>query len=290
MSVYLETNALRKLTSYKCKEPVWTSIFSIFEFLSGITEEEYDVRKACLRRIKEEKIEIKGPMPATILLNLFEKPYDAKHHESVREMIMDMYRVVLEEQNYFKFIDREILFIDKVSKIRIEDALAGLKKWDDSISGMTKNLDRFFDGENKEYICQIYDTKGIKGLADYFWTKYYDNQLNEERLSHAEPFAGTDVVAAVRQKMKTLFSKYNIKLFLRAQAAIFAEAYFINGNSQDKNNPSDLAHLLYLDEKDIFVSNDNLFQRVLEACPDFKLAILHNERELTDLKEFSEFP
>lgn len=283
MSVYLETNALMKLTSYKCKESVWTSIFSIFEILSGLTEKEYEARKACLRRIKEEKMEIKGPMPAPILMNLFEIPYDAKYNESMCEMIIDMCHAVLENEDYSKFIDRDILFIDKINIRRIEDALAGLKKLDDSISGMTKNLDRLFEGENKDYISQIYDTTGIKGLADYFWMKFYDNQLNEERLSHAEPFAGTDVIATSRQKMKILFSKYNFKLFLRAQAAIFAVAYFINGNSQDKNNPSDLAHLLYLDENDIFVSNDKLFQRVLEACPEFKLIVLPDKKNLADL-------
>ena len=70
MSIYLETNALRKLTNYTCEESVYTSIFSIFELLSGITEEDFKIRKDCLERINKQKIEIRGPMIDKLFMDL----------------------------------------------------------------------------------------------------------------------------------------------------------------------------------------------------------------------------
>jgi len=62
MTVYLETNALRKLTDYTYAETVYTFIFSVFELLSGISEKDFNIRKACLERIDKQQVEIRGSM------------------------------------------------------------------------------------------------------------------------------------------------------------------------------------------------------------------------------------
>ncbi len=64
---------------------------------------------------------------------------------------------------------------------------------------------------------------------------------------------------------------------------VFAKVYFINGNTQNSNNASDLLHLLYLNKDDKFISNDKIYQTVLEACPEFQLIVLNNEKNLFDL-------
>lgn len=87
----------------------------------------------------------------------------------------------------------------------------------------------------------------------------------------------------MRQETDDLFSKYNYKLFLVAQAVILSKAFFINGNTQNANNASDLLHLLYLNENDKFVSNDKIYQTITEVCPEFKLIVLDNEKNLSDL-------
>ena len=111
----------------------------------------------------------------------------------------------------------------------------------------------------------------------------YQGRFDERRLSHAEGFVGTDAVKAIRHEIDALFSRYSYKLFIQAQAAIFSKAYFINGNTQNSNNASDLLHLLYLNENDKFVSNDNIYIDISEACPDFELLFLDKERALSEL-------
>lgn len=76
---------------------------------------------------------------------------------------------------------------------------------------------------------------------------------------------------------------FSYKLFMTAQAVVFSISYFINGNRQNRNNPSDLLHLLYLTENDKFVSNDKIYQTIFNACPEFNLIELNNEKGLSEL-------
>ena len=63
MAIYLETNALRKLTDYSCNQSVVTSIFSIFELLSGVKDQnDYHIRRQCLQRIKKQNVIIRFSM------------------------------------------------------------------------------------------------------------------------------------------------------------------------------------------------------------------------------------
>lgn len=280
MSVYLETNALRKLTCYKCKESVFTSIFSIFELLSGITERDFEVRKACLRRIKEQKIDIQGPMIDKLLMSLVGV---TKYNPFADRMIMDIYHAALNAENYSNFTDIELPATDKNNKTYTIHALTWLRNWDNHISSITNNLNPLFENENTEYIKQIYNKNGVKGLAEHFWWKMYNNRTDEERLSHAEAFVGVDKAEGVRQEADALFSKYNFKLFITAQAVIFSKAFFINGNTQNANNASDLLHLLYLNDNDKFISNDKIYQTISEACSEFKLIVIDSEKNLSDL-------
>lgn len=250
---------------------------------SGITEKDYEIRKACLRRIKEEKIEIKGPMADQLFANLVGITDESKYNKFACEMIMDLADAVLNTENYNELNQIELFITDENGVKKNIHALTWLKNWDEHIAGIIKQVDILFEGENREYIRQKYRKYGIKGLADHFWGKFYDERINEERLSHAEPFVGTEVVADARKNSDNHFSKYNFRLFMSAQAAILAEAYFINGNLQNKNNPSDLLHLLYLDENVKYVSNDKIYRKILEACPEFNLIVLQDEKNLADL-------
>lgn len=280
MSVYLETNALRKLTNYECEESVYTSIFAIFELLAGITEEDFEIRKACLKRIEEQKIEIRGPMVDKLFMDLI----GATNCNAIEyKIIMDIYYAALKAKNYFDFNKINIVVTDIYKKTNFLNAHTWLKNWDNSISKITKNSGTIFKDENKKYIEQIYNTDGVKGVARHFWLKMDNNRIDDERLSHAEVFVGTDEVKNIHKDMDNLFSKYNFKLFMVAQAVIFAKAYFINGNTQNSNNATDLLHLLYLNENDKFVSNDKIYQTISEACPEFELIFLDNQKKLSDL-------
>ena len=280
MSVYLETNALRKITNYICEESVYTSIFSIFELLSGITEKDFNIRKACLKRINEQKIEIRGPMIDKLFMELLGI---TEYNPYAYKMIMDTYYSALRAENYSHFNNFKLSVSDINNKTRLINAHTWLKNWDDNISNITNNINLIFEDENKEYIKQIYKRDGVKGLSKHFWYKMYNSRIDEEKLSHAEGFVGIDAVETIRQEADILFTKYNYKLFIIAQAVIFSIAYFINGNTQNSNNASDLLHLIYLNENDKFVSNDKIYQTISEACPEFELIVLDKEKNLSEL-------
>ena len=281
MAVYLETNALRKLTNYDCDEPVYTSIFSIFELLSGMSEKDFQIRKACLERISNGNIKIQGPMIDQLLMEMIgENGYNA----AVCQKIYDTYQMTLSVDCFSAYKEIKLLIKDDKSQKEEEmSAYTWLSNWDKRISQMTTQINKLFEDENKDYIKRIYEKKGEKGLADYFWDKFSNNKIDEERLSHAEGFVGAEVVEKFRQEMDGIFSKNNFELFMTAQAVIFSKAHLINGGSQNSNNASDLLHLLYLDEGDLFVSNDKIYQTISGACPKFNLIVLHNERNLSDL-------
>lgn len=283
MPVYLETSALRKLTSYRCKETTYTSIFSIFELLSGITQKDFEIRKACLKRIKDQKLIIKGPMIDKLFMKLVGVTEDGMYNEQTYTMLKNAWNIALKAKSYSAFSNTTLNDNEDKGKDHKIHILTWLEHWDAGISSITKNLDRLFADENREYIKSKYAKDGIKGLADYFWEKYYDNRTDEGRLAHAEAFVGADAIKKVRQEADDLFAKYNFNLFIKAQAAIFSKAFFIDGNSQNANNASDLLHLLYLDEHDKFVSNDKIYQTIFEACPDFNLIVLGNEKDLSNL-------
>lgn len=279
MAVYLETNALRKLLNYECEEKVFTSIFSIFELLSGMDEVEFPIRKTCLQRINEQKIEIRGPMIDRLFMDLIDV---TEYNSAGYQMIMDIYYQTLQADSYSDF-NSIYLRLSKNKKMECLHANTWLKERDDNIAAITKNIYGVFDEENVEYMKQVYKKEGVRGFAKYFWNKFYNNRLDENRLSHAEGFIGADVVEKIRQESEMLFEKYNFKLFMTAQAAVFAKAYFINGKTQNPNNASDLLHLLYLNENDKFVSSDKIYKVISEACPEFKFIKLNDEKKLFEL-------
>ena len=154
MSIYLETNALRKLTNYTCKEPVYTSIFSIFELLSGITEEDFKIRKACLKRIKEQKIEIRSPMIDKLFMDLLGIN---EYNKFADKMIMDIYEAVLKVDSFSCLNDIHLLMgYENTKNMKPMHALTWLKNWDNNILTITKNLNPLFEDEDKVYIKSIY--------------------------------------------------------------------------------------------------------------------------------------
>lgn len=57
--IYLETNALRKITTYSKEDNVYTSVFALFELISGINSKiEFDRRKAAVTRVIKKGIYI----------------------------------------------------------------------------------------------------------------------------------------------------------------------------------------------------------------------------------------
>lgn len=280
VAIYLETSALRKITDYKCEQDVFTSIFSVFELLAGINEKEYNVRKACITRICEQKIKIKTPMVDEFLNRLLGLD---DYNKFACQMICDVSEKLIKSKKFSEF-QRGRLFVTDINNMTQKIVpLEWLKNWDNNISSIKDSIPKMFQDENREYIRKIYKERGEKGLAEHFWTKYFENRTNYELLNHAEPFIGLSEKERIIARNDQLFSKYNYKLFLTAQAVVFSISYFIDCSEPDKNNSSDLLHLLYLNETDTFVSNDNIYLTISKACENFKPIIMNNETSLSKL-------
>lgn len=281
MKLYLETNSLRKLTDYsfdKCE--VVTSIFSIFELLAGITEKDYHIRRSCLIRIKEQGVKIKIPMVDELFFKTVgESGYN---HFSV-PMITDIWHAACEIEDFNIFQRIRLYGTDDEGKKKKIDPLEWLRDWDIGISGIGKNIGNLFDN-NQDYIRKIYNEKSYRGLAEYFFMLYYNNRLDENKLGHIEPFVDSQELNEIRFKCEHLFEQYNYRLFMTAQAVIFAKAFFINGGTAGRNDPSDLLHLLYLDRDDILISNDKIFETISKAIDDFHFIKMNNEKKLSELQ------
>ncbi len=113
MSVYLKTNALRKLTNYTCGESVYTSIF---ELLSGITEKDFNIRNACLKCINKQKIEIRGYMIDKLFMELLGI---TEYNLFAYKMIIDTYHATLRSKNYSHFNDLKLSVIDINNKTKL---------------------------------------------------------------------------------------------------------------------------------------------------------------------------
>lgn len=125
----------------------------------------------------------------------------------------------------------------------------------------------------------------MSGLADYLWNKYKYSMIDEKKIGHAEGFCGKEETDKIRAAINDIFCNYTFKLFFTAQAIIFVKAVYIDGGTQDRNNPSDLLHLLYLNDNDRIVSNDNIYNTISEGIDYFHPIKLSNEKSMYELKQ-----
>lgn len=280
--IYLETNAIRKLVDYKYEGEVFTSVFSLFELISGISEDDFYVRKASVKRLIESKIPIKEQMVDQIICDFVDlKKYNSDFHK----ILFDTAKQLINARNYKVFSRYEIreYFEEPFFHVRKINVLSWLSQWDQRISDMRNKCNEIFD-EDKEYMKKLYKDRGMKGLAQHFWGKYEDNKINEALLSHASAFCSSAEIDMLRKRADKLFTQYNFKLFMTAQAIIFAKALYIDGGTQDKNNACDLLHLLYLEKDDKLVSNDKIYSTISEGIEDFSYIHIDKEKSLLELK------
>lgn len=256
MAYYLDTNALRRIKEFT--PDMCTSILAIFELMSGITKEEYNIRQACLKRIADQDLKIREPMVDVIFLQLNHYPVQ---HSNTTSCIRCIFEFLLSCSSYDEFTKFTIPQFNL-------NALSWLRNYDNRISNITKKSQEIMNGEEEWYIRNLFNNQGLKGLADHFWQRLCEQRYNDNALEHVEAFVGQEQVDAAKRAIDSMIENYSYKLFYTAQASIFAEAY-INGNEQNRNNPFDLLHLLYFSEDDIMVSDDNIYQKIKETSSIF---------------------
>lgn len=281
MKKYLETSAIRKLQNIKA-ENVYTSIFTLFELISGInSKEEFDIRKQTVEKIMQSEIYIDWDFVDKKLGSFF-------GHEQVDENFPNLLEGIikaLRKFSYKKFIKENLYIEQKDGSVIAKNVMEYLKEKDQKIENMRNICHVMFD-ESKTFIINKYKKEGLKGLAIYFWKKYEHYKFNTNRLNHAEAFVEEKQINLQKNKIEETYNKYNFKLFMTAQSIIFAKAVYIDGGTQNRNNPSDLLHLLYLNDKDSrIVSSDKIYKAIEGAIDYFKPIIINNEKDINEISE-----
>lgn len=156
---------MRKLVDYSCGEPVCTSIFSIFELLSGITKEDFEIRQACLKRINESGIEVREPMIDKLFMDL---AGETDYNQFASQMIWDIFRWVIQAKDFSQIEKIQLQITNKDDKLENINALEWLKNWDNNIATITRNIRVLFEEDDRIFIVQLYNKGGIKELADYY--------------------------------------------------------------------------------------------------------------------------
>lgn len=275
--IYLETNAIIKLADYKCKGEVFTSVFALFELISGMNRDDFEIRRANIKKIFDSNIQIEKKMIDQILCEFADQE---SYNPQIYKYIFRIAKKVVKSKNYDEFVAYEIV-VDHDSLQKV-NALSWLRDWDKKISTICDKC-QYMMHEDKDYIKQKYKEEGIKGLAKHFARKYEDNMIDENRLNHASGFILNTEVEYIKKRIRQRFTQYNFRLFIVAQAVIFAKSIYIDGGAQDKNNPSDLLHLLYLQENDCLISNDKIYNVIAEGIDDFHFISLNKEKKLVEL-------
>lgn len=266
LAIYLETNALRKLTDYKYDGTEYTSIFSVFELLSGVKKNDFYKRKACIERIEKQKLIIRGPM----IDKLYSSFFDIKdYNKNAYRQIMNVYHIFLNSKTFDDFSNAEMIDIN--GKFNI---LEWLIEWDKNISKITTDiqniLKNYFQDVNKKPFREIYQNYGEQEFLNHIIFKLCNIIRNDNNIK--------DKYVINHIGETGLIYKYNFRLFTYAQILIFAISFFLHGGTSDKNTAQDLIHLLYLSENDILVSNDGIYKNIANGIRFFKLAELSNEK------------
>jgi len=270
------------MTTYSKEDNVYTSVFALFELVSGIDSKiEFDIRKAAIERVKNSRIHIDWEFVDKKLCSFFkENQYD----ENFSCMFTQTLNWLLKDDCYEIFKMHTIPLCTKNGLLIKKNALEWLREKDNRISDMCNNCTAIFD-EDKDFIKNKYEKEGMRGLSNYFWDKYQYYKIDERRLGHAEGLCGKKETDKIRAAINDIFCNYTFKLFMTAQAIIFAKAVYINGGTQDKNNASDLLHLLYLNKGDRIASSDNIYDTISEGIDYFHPIKITYEKSMYELKQ-----
>lgn len=281
--IYIETGALRKLLDYNHESNVYTSIFVLFELISGISNnDEFVYRKACIKRIFEQQLIIKPKMVDQLICDFMGSDnYRNDFSTTVLRIAKDI--TMLNTFNEYKNLKITFTYDKPILHCKNTSVHSWLEDWDEKISNLIKTSGNMF-AESKDFIKRLFEEKGVRGLSQYYWNLYEENRFNENRISSISTFVSENQAEKVKESIDLVFSQYSFRLFFTAQAVIFSKAKYIHGGTQDKNNPSDLLHLLYLEGGDSIVSSDGIYDIIAEALTDdFRLIKITNQKSLHEL-------
>jgi len=272
---YFETNALFSLSKYfkfnkQIASEIYISFHCLFELLSGMDNENYDIRRKIILNIAEEKLVVATSTPQEIIASSF-NVIDLTTHK-----LRDNVQKILEIVTVSDTLENAKA---KIREIKSSTTFESLKADDDIVSSRDEafaNRKRFNNEINRKMKNQIRDE--YREISDSPAEIKYKQPKEHYIQKLAEMFAKRVGPWYLLKKWKIhkIIKSYNglCDYYLYGKSYLETEM-LINGREIGKNDNMDISHLLYLDGN-IMVTNDHLLQNILKII-DYKKVLTVDE-------------
>lgn len=260
MRYYLDTSALRKnaneILNYSDKKKIFTSSLTIFELISGISENEYMIRKTTLKKILDSNIFIDWNFFKKKMFEAFKIPYfDIEGYlikkmaefistsESFEDVVSK--RIYISEKDYYTLENFKALDHD-ISKAGVEDSVLGINEWRQLLP----------KGHRRDVEIELFENKGLDSFVQ-LQTEVYLSSF-------------TEIISGTQRPSEEYFEslgKYdgNLNLYFYCNQLKFSLSQ-LKGMQYGKNDTLDLMHTLYMLNGDIIISDDKIFKKLEDEC------------------------
>ena len=260
---YLETNAIRVLANKLISQPYldscFTSILSICELLSGITDEtSFARRKGIIRKVYFSKIPADLDMPETKMLKAYSIPYETK----LNDKIILLGALCIAAKSYQEYLS-------VIQKSELLEYWDFLKKYDENCDSKFK--------ESFKSRQESFDYSDPHMIPDFRnkWGSLNNNKglrariLNDLIVYFAESFLKPGSALPIKDKsLKDFVSSYDHSLDIYFMCiGYFSGTKIVFKNAPSRNDYFDLCHLMYLrNNSNIIVSNDRMLIDLMNKC------------------------
>ena len=251
---YLDTSAIRSLgknlKDVSLRLSCVTSAFTVFELVSGIdtsSNRDFIIRKSALKNLKESNVKIKWVLHEQIIARAF-----GVNEEKLYNKLATKLRKVF---NLILISDDNTTFLEYLDKENLKDSFDLFKRWDSHISTVHSKVDwsNIKDALQKEQHLKVFDDNEVKNL------KSLGNSLNKRHrdLNFSMSLWALASSATGESEPEDGYNNYDDSIDIYVVAFSNQSAIDIsNQRNPGKNDGADLYHLLYLNEGDVLVSND----------------------------------
>lgn len=254
MKIYLDTSSIRKNSNNLDKikvADVYVSSLVVFELISGISEKDFLLRKNIIKNLLNSSIQIDWETYKKKMYNAFNQQYDDIEGKIIKSMADNIIqcdtlqeyknnKIYIDDNTYythesFKDLDNEISNTGKMfSKI-------GKYEW----SNLNKN-------NRKELKQKLID-------EDFIFP--YIRLLSEMSIS----ILAEDISGYKRPSDEYMAMIYNynwsLEVYLKFMHLRFLELE-LNGSECSVNDMVDMLQLVYLNEDDVFITEDKIFKEL----------------------------
>lgn len=252
---YLDTVAVRRLSMdlSNLAGSCYTSVFSVLELLSGVSEEEYGPRKAALTKLLSSGLEIDWRLPMELILESFhlhDRPggISASDVKAIAEELIASinYKDFMEKNKNLQPDINLLTFFDQ--RLSAEFKVTFLKKTNDIRDSRAEDRRTKFNPVHE---------RGVRSLADFICQSLLPSRLAGRSADVQKNYNGS-----INRFIETWLGYYDLNANLL--------------NEPSTNDWADVLHVTYLDSSTdiVFVSDDKKIRNLLnKLIPDSSVSV-----------------